>query len=330
MTFAVVETVAPTEGPVSLARAKEQLRVAGTDEDALIAAMLAGAVKQAQRECGLQLVTATLTLVLDDFPRRTDGADPAGSLSTLGGVRYVGNVLHLPVGPVQSVASITYRDTAGQTQTLDPATYDVGKYTARVRPINFWPITYPYGLENVSVTYVAGYGNAAAVPADAVSAILLIVADRYQHRGDDTALVHDDRPIPAAACGCSAACPTAASGRGDMPIGDYSVRYVIETKAGQQSTTYGDRKRNYPDAGEAWGRRPEEGGADRQHSAHQVTSRAETVIRLRGRVAVGPDSRLRVKSTGEVYRLEGVRFEYGGSARGAVGETVCECFRVTA
>jgi hypothetical protein len=200
--FAVVEVVAPAEQPVSLARAKDHLRVSGTDEDAIIVDMIAGAARSAQRECGLQLVTATLKLVLDDFPRFwLNGLSAFPGCWTDDGywaIRERG-IIRLPVGPVQSVTSIQYTDTAGVVQTMSAADYSVGAATGRVMPKTGWPVTSANTLENVSVTYLAGFGAASAVPMDAVAAILLILADRYQNRGDELSAFHADREIPAGA-----------------------------------------------------------------------------------------------------------------------------------
>ena len=178
------QTVAPTAGPVSLVRAKSHLRVTGTDEDPLIADLLAAAVRSAQRECGLQFITATYVLTLDDFPRGFDEVDGH-------------SVIRLPVGPVVAVSSITYKDTAAANQTVSSSDYSVGLKTGRIRPINYWPSTYADGLENVTVTFTAGFGAAADVPMDAVRAVLMILADAYENRGDEGAPA--ERPIPAAA-----------------------------------------------------------------------------------------------------------------------------------
>jgi uncharacterized phiE125 gp8 family phage protein len=188
--FACVQTVAPATEPVSVDVAKSHLRVTWASDDAYIAAMLAGARAAAEREAGIQLVTATFALTLDDFPRACGVPD---------GPRRAGSSVRLPVGPVVAVDSVAYRDFGGTVQTLAPTSYDVGVRTGRLVPIVFWPIVYPYGLENVTVTFRAGYGGAAQVPADAVAAILLILADRYQNRGDNVTNFLADRAIPAAA-----------------------------------------------------------------------------------------------------------------------------------
>lgn len=184
MPFALVQTVAPTVGPIELARAKEHLRVVGNDEDALIADMLAGAILAAQRECGRVLAgSATYALYLDDFPRKAD-EDGVG-------------VIRLPIGPVLSLTSIVYRDDAGNTQTLAGSNYAVGLQTGRILPVNCWPATDPEALENVTVTFLAGYAQSSLVPKDAIAAVLLILADRYENRGDEGGQA--DRPIPLAA-----------------------------------------------------------------------------------------------------------------------------------
>jgi head-tail adaptor len=113
-----------------------------------------------------------------------------------------------------------------------------------------------------------------------------------------------------------------------VAIGDYRTRYVLMRRTATQEAGYGSKPRTYPDAGEAWGTRPEETAANVRHTSHQAVSRAEVVIRLRGRVSVGALDQIRVKATGDIYTLEGVRFEAGAGC-GSAGETVCEGFRET-
>jgi uncharacterized phiE125 gp8 family phage protein len=189
MPFAIVQTVAPSAEPVSLARAKSHLRVTWSTDDDYIADLLTGAIEAAQRECGQQFVTATFKLILDDFPR--SGADECS------GAGRRASALRIPLSPIVAVDSILYADSAGNSQTLDASTYAVGRFTGRVSPVTFWPITNPRGLENVSITFRAGYGAASDVPKDAFAAVLLILADRYENRGD--AGGKDERAIPAAA-----------------------------------------------------------------------------------------------------------------------------------
>lgn len=150
---------------VTLAEAKLHLRVSHSTEDALIAALVAAATEHAQTETRRQLVTATLRMDLDCFP--ADG------------------VLELHRTPVQAVSGITYVDDAGATQTLAPADYVVDTASAPARVVladgSVWPTT-DVRPNAVSVTFTAGYGAAAAVPAGIKAWMLLQVGALYRNR----------------------------------------------------------------------------------------------------------------------------------------------------
>jgi len=109
------------------------------------------------------LVTQTWDLKLDRFPCWT---------------------IHVPKPTLQSVVSITYVDTNGTTQTLDPARYlvDASSTPARITPVfgGIWPITL-YQNNAVTVRFVAGYGLAADVP-DGIKSWMII---RIKHLFDN-------------------------------------------------------------------------------------------------------------------------------------------------
>lgn len=93
----------------------------------------------------------------------------------------------IPLPPLQSVSSITYVDSDGDEVTLDTNLYQVvnrGKHKSRIAPA--WGQTWPSTRDQedaVTVTFVAGYGDAAAdVPTNLINAGLLLVADLYGHR----------------------------------------------------------------------------------------------------------------------------------------------------
>jgi uncharacterized phiE125 gp8 family phage protein len=184
--FGLVQTVAPSEEPVTLAIAKSHLRVTWNQDDDYISELLKGARDAAEHESGRQFCQATYALTLDDFPRgcEADNYDIE---------------IRLPVGPVLGVSSITYRDEDGATQTLSTDDYAVGVRTGRIAPVSFWPATDPEAIDNVTVTFTAGYGGRDAVPGRAKDAIRLILADRYENRGDNVSNFLADREIPAAA-----------------------------------------------------------------------------------------------------------------------------------
>lgn len=127
---------------------------------------------------GRALVTQTWRLDLNGFPS---------------GGRYVPGMGHvdcgaivLPLPPLQSVSSITFVDTNGDTQTLATSVYQVVNRQRQPSMIveaygQSWPSTRDI-YHSVSVTFIAGYGAAADVPSDIARAIELLVGDMDKHR----------------------------------------------------------------------------------------------------------------------------------------------------
>lgn len=164
----------PDVEPVSLTEAKEHLRVDTTADDTYISACIVAARQSAEDFLGRQLITATWVYKLDAFPATRYGADA---------------VLYLPRPPVQSVTSVQYVDTAGATQTLSASLYqtDLSAEPARIAPARnqTWPTTDTDTLAAVTITYVAGYGDAASdVPQAIRQAILLTLGHFYENRED--------------------------------------------------------------------------------------------------------------------------------------------------
>ena len=92
----------------------------------------------------------------------------------------------IPLAPLRLVTSVTYKDAAGDTQTLSSALYavDTTSEPGRIRPVygEVWPITRDHTMQSVTVRAVVGYGAAQNVPYKVRQAILLVVGDYYQHR----------------------------------------------------------------------------------------------------------------------------------------------------
>lgn len=167
MDWTIVTTAAPAAEPVSVAEAKAQCRVDGTDSDTEIAALISAARKHVELYTGQRLVTQTLQL-------RTH--------------YLAGDVIALPVAPISAVTSITYTDTDGVSQTLDTDTYytvlDGLEPKVALAYSEVWP-SQRVKVGGVVVTVTAGYGNAAAVSAavpDMVHAIKLLVGHWFANR----------------------------------------------------------------------------------------------------------------------------------------------------
>jgi uncharacterized phiE125 gp8 family phage protein len=155
---------APSTYPVTLAEAKAHLRVDSTDEDTLIASMISAATDVAEQHTGRAIMPQTWELSLDEFQTS----------------------IELTRVPVQSITSITYVDELGAPQTLSPTAYVLVKDDfgyAKIIPsyLTVWPTVLAQPL-SVTVIYVAGYADAAAVPEAIKSWILLTVAALFENR----------------------------------------------------------------------------------------------------------------------------------------------------
>ena len=171
MSYLAVNT-APTVEPVTISQAKEHLRVTHTDEDALIANLIAAARAWAENETGRALASQTLEYSIDDWP--------------------AADAITLPMPPLRSVTSVKWLTTAGVETTLTLTTnylVDTGSTPGRVvLPYNgSWPSSSLYPVRPIRVTYVAGYAPAdtdyrANIPQAIKQAILLRVSDLYEFR----------------------------------------------------------------------------------------------------------------------------------------------------
>lgn len=92
------------------------------------------------------------------------------------------DAIRLPLAPVQSIVSVTYLDEDGAEQTVPAADYrlsgDARGSSVVLTEGASWPST-RYRSDGLTVTFVAGYGDAAAVPSDLRLAIKLAVELSY-------------------------------------------------------------------------------------------------------------------------------------------------------
>lgn len=179
----------PSAEPISLSDARAHMRVTDSDttQDALISASIVAARQYAETVTQRQLVTATWKLVLDAFPGPTLIGVPAGVPYSL-----PAHAILLNKSPVQSVTSVEYLDMAGNWQTMPSTDYTVetSSEPARITPVfgKIWPVTLPQ-IGAVRVTFVAGYGNAAAVPESFKAWIKIRVGSLYENR-EEVALLN--------------------------------------------------------------------------------------------------------------------------------------------
>ena len=153
--------------PISLAEAKDHIRLEIADDDTIVAANITAATLYVEGEIERQLVTATWKLTLDGFP--TD--DSAISLN---------------MPPIQSITSIKYLDTVdGTQQTWDSSLYSLDTTSSPGRVYPSFGETYPAtrAIQNsVEIEFIAGYGIGSAVPENLKSAVKLMFAHYYENR----------------------------------------------------------------------------------------------------------------------------------------------------
>lgn len=155
----------PSGTPVTLAEAKAQCRIDGSDEDAMLNAYIAAATATAEHELGAKLISQTWEAVFDTFP---EGA------------------VELNAPRVQSIVSVTYLAPDGSTTVLSSGAYvlDADNTPGWLFPVSGtdWPQT-AESANAVRIRFTCGYGPAATdVPANVRQWILMHIATAYRNR----------------------------------------------------------------------------------------------------------------------------------------------------
>lgn len=160
MWLPVEVTTPPAEEPVTIeeARAQVQLDEGDDSHDGTLNIYIKAARVLAQNETGTRLITQTVLMKANCFA----------------------DFKLLPIAALQAVTAITYLDSDGTEQTLDPATYDavlVGdRPFIRLKAGQSWPSTLA-APDAVRVVATAGYGAdgaAVAVQAEPVRLAMLL------------------------------------------------------------------------------------------------------------------------------------------------------------
>jgi len=201
-------TAAPANSPVSLALAKQHMKLpaAVSSEDNLIQIYIDAATAYAEKLMRKDLITRTYETFRDFFP---------GTINRSGTFSLVqffntGNVgFELRRSPLQSVESVEYikQDALGVFTTVDPTTFYNTVETDYSEVLTFdnssWPDDAKHRLQAIKITFKTGFGDTDAdIPQDIVDAILQHVLALFQNRGDcDTAVCSSSQ--------CSGALPAA-------------------------------------------------------------------------------------------------------------------------
>lgn len=155
---------APVYEPISLADAKDHMRVTINADDADILQMIKAARARLESITNRALITQTWEWTLDNFP---------------------GWCLHPPKAPLQSVSSIVYLDTDGNSTTLASTEYitDTKSHRPRITPAfsKSWP-SVRQQLNAITITIVVGYGNPPDIPKPLNHAMKMLVGHYYENR----------------------------------------------------------------------------------------------------------------------------------------------------
>jgi hypothetical protein len=170
--MALVTIIEPASEPVSLADAKQFLRLDSgfTDDDSLITSLIQAARRWAEVYTRRRFIYQTVRLEMDFFPGYIDGrvvggashyaaVFASGANAVLAGLRYA---IQLPYPPVHRIAAFTYTDQNGQSTDVIPQTQyvaDLDSNPARLMPPfgQFWPVAQVIG-NAVRIDFVTGYG----------------------------------------------------------------------------------------------------------------------------------------------------------------------------
>lgn len=163
--MALIPLRGPVAEPVTLVDVKAWLRLDGSDEDDLLAAVLTAARLAVEEAAGRRLVTQDWRLVLDVWP-------PDG-------------VLILPLAPVQAVTAVRVRDAAGGATVMPASVWVLDSASDPPRLVLLGSPPEPGRIiGGIEVDLTVGYGPPSAVPEPLRMAVRLTAACLYENRGD--------------------------------------------------------------------------------------------------------------------------------------------------
>lgn len=168
----ILTATPPATEPLVLAELRAALNLAATHpSEAVLQGMEKAARGMVETYLRKRLITQTVTVVLDGFC----------------------DAIHIPIGPVQSIAELRYRDDAGTLQTLASSAYRLIRTGLPAAIIPATGRTWPSTLREpdvVEVDVVVGFGaDGTAVPPEILQAMRLLVGHmnlRREATGDST------------------------------------------------------------------------------------------------------------------------------------------------
>lgn len=148
---------------LSVADAKTFLRVDSSDEDALISDLISVAVESVQKYTGhVFSYNETMELNLQRF-----------------------EAVNLPLTPIVTINSISYRDVSNVQQTLNASSYWIEPLASTSNVLRFkgtTPNLYKYSSHPITVSVEIGYEETESIPPMMIHAVRLLVSQYYDQR----------------------------------------------------------------------------------------------------------------------------------------------------
>ncbi len=172
---------APAIEPLTLAEAKEHLKIDHADEDNYITGLISAARRFSEGYTRLALIEQTYKWTLDRWPGYGGANDESHPLFS----GYQKNrFIEVPIGPMLSVSSITTFDDADVGTVWNAENYYVSAPQNRIyrRTGVTWPIPGRAG-GGIEILYKAGFGSLASdIPQSLRQVLLQLVAHLYSNR----------------------------------------------------------------------------------------------------------------------------------------------------
>lgn len=164
--YDLVRTVAPAARVIAASDLRAHLRLDSSDQDTYLEALIDTAIRSLETDADRSFITQTWRMHLRGWWR--------GSVE-------------LPRGPLQSVTSIAYVDANGDAQTLSSDLYEIvaDALVPRIHTASGSALpSLGESPQPVTITYVAGYGNAGTnCPPEVVHSVRLLAAHLFSNAG---------------------------------------------------------------------------------------------------------------------------------------------------
>ena len=175
--------------PVTLAEAKDHLRLSSDAEDAYIASLITAARHAVEAHLELFLITRQIDLYMDSWPVGKnllwwDGVMDGAWVN----LRNSGGYVALPVKPVSLITQVVTIDGAGVETVMDPALYYLqpgDRPRLYKSNVSSWPAVVR-AADGIRLRLNVGFGDSwNTVPELIRQALLHLVAYLYANRGDE-------------------------------------------------------------------------------------------------------------------------------------------------